>query len=409
MISENYDSTEELEPMEYGDNEEPFTSDEISVVDADANENAEEDAAAADYFKLDYTLTKPEERVEFLNKLIKENEGSDKLKNAYLLKKMSDYIMDAVAKQEKKQADILTDNKMVTVNKRELSFEGLVAKIEERSKNGNAGGDSIYNHIANDKNIIFTPKISITDEDIAEVPGLRALREDIAKIEEKFKVARGRNKFLLKKQLIEMRKDQYVLKNNFRRPINCINVIKSFSKIDLSEEIGLDENNKIYSTGLINFFNPTHVSALLCNYSRLKEDSWDNFVSDTKWVMMDFDDLVDRTFKDKYPLYYKIIIYKIDGMKNTDIQIELQNEFGVTHSVEYISSLWRNKIPKMIAEQATNEWLEWHYTFEEKGNWKRCSRCGKIKLAHNNFFSKNSTSKDGFYSICKECRNQKKG
>ena len=47
------------------------------------------------------------------------------------------------------------------------------------------------------------------------------------------------------------------------------------------------------------------------------------------------------------------------------------------------------------------------YTEEEKGQWKRCSRCGEIKLAHNKFFSKNKTSKDGFYSICKKCRNKK--
>ena len=44
----------------------------------------------------------------------------------------------------------------------------------------------------------------------------------------------------------------------------------------------------------------------------------------------------------------------------------------------------------------------------EKGKWKRCSRCGEIKLANNIFFSKNGSSKDGFYSICKDCRNRKK-
>lgn len=27
-------------------------------------------------------------------------------------------------------------------------------------------------------------------------------------------------------------------------------------------------------------------------------------------------------------------------------------EFGIKHSVEYISSLWRNKIPKLIASAA---------------------------------------------------------
>jgi len=43
----------------------------------------------------------------------------------------------------------------------------------------------------------------------------------------------------------------------------------------------------------------------------------------------------------------------------------------------------------------------------KKGNYKKCSRCGQIKLAHNKYFSKNKTSKDGFYSICKACRNAK--
>ena len=62
----------------------------------------------------------------------------------------------------------------------------------------------------------------------------------------------------------------------------------------------------------------------------------------------------------------------------------------------------------MIAETATKNYLLWYYTNKEKGEWKRCSKCGQIKLAHNIFYSKNTSSKDGFYSICKDCRNEKK-
>ena len=103
----------------------------------------------------------------------------------------------------------------------------------------------------------------------------------------------------------------------------------------------------------------------------------------------------------------RIVEYKIDGMQNIDIQEAIQLEFGIKHSVEYISSLWRNKIPKLIAEAAIDDFLNWHYLQEEKGTYKKCSRCGQIKLAHNRYFSKNKTSKDGFYSICKSCRNAK--
>ena len=63
----------------------------------------------------------------------------------------------------------------------------------------------------------------------------------------------------------------------------------------------------------------------------------------------------------------------------------------------------------MIAEQCEKNYLEWYYTNIEKGAWKRCNSCGQIKLAHNKYFSKNKTSKDGFYSICKCCRNNKSG
>ena len=187
-----------------------------------------------------------------------------------------------------------------------------------------------------------------------------------------------------------------------------MNLIKSASKIDLSEKVKEDKDNgTVSSNGLINFFNEKHISALLCNYSKLKEDSWDKFNNDMKWMMMDLDVLVDNTLKEKYPLYYDIVIYKIDGKQNAEIQQLLYEKHGIKHSVEYISCLWRNKIPKLIAEQAQKDWLIWHYTFEDYGKWKRCSRCGQIKLAHNYFFSKNKTSRDGYYSICKECRNKK--
>jgi hypothetical protein len=62
----------------------------------------------------------------------------------------------------------------------------------------------------------------------------------------------------------------------------------------------------------------------------------------------------------------------------------------------------------MIAEQVKNDYIVWYYTFVEKGQWKKCSKCGQTKLAHKYFFSRNNKSSSGFYSICKECRRKKK-
>ena len=83
----------------------------------------------------------------------------------------------------------------------------------------------------------------------------------------------------------------------------------------------------------------------------------------------------------------------------------LQFEFGIKHSVEYISSLWRNKIPKLIAAAAEDEYLNWYYLNVEPGKYKKCSRCGQIKLAHNKYFSKNKTSKDIFLNYWKNKTN----
>ena len=374
-----------------------LAEDDAIVLPEVQNENPEADPA---YIKMDFSLVTPQERVKKVEEIIA-NTPSERL-TPYYLEKLADYIIFAMDKEERKKKKILTDNRMITVNKRETSFEGLIGRLEN-------GEDGIYNIITNDKNIIFTPKVSITEEDIKTIPGLKELRIEIAKIEEECKHARGKRAFLLKKQLIGMRQDQYALKDVYRKPVYVMNITKSLSNLNISEEIGLDENNEVYSTGLINFYNPKHISALLCNYSQIKEDCWDKFNSDIKWLMEDLDALVDRTLKGRYPLYYDLVVYKIDGKSNAEIQEILQEDYGIKHSVEYLSSLQRNKIPKMIADKAADEQLVFHYTNEEYGHWKKCGRCGQIKLAHNHFFSKNSTSKDGFYSICKECRNKKKG
>ena len=302
-------------------------------------------------------------------------------------------------KQERKERKILTDNRMMTVNKRECSFEGLVSQLEN-------GEDGIYNLITDNKNQIFQPKVTITKKDLDEIQPLRQLREAINAWEAKLKVTEGKDAFVIKKALIEMRKDQYVIKNAYRRPIVPNKLTRSTHVIMLPDETSsFDEEGYPIPKG-VSLLNPVVCSAILCNYSRLKEDSFDRFEGDLYYLMLAFDEISDKALKE-YPLYEKIVECKIDGLQNTQIQEILQMEFGIKHSLEYISSLWRKKIPKLIASQAEDEYLYWYYLNIEKGKYKKCSRCGQVKLAHNKYFSKNKTSRDGFYSICKKCRNSK--
>ncbi|MCF0125342.1 MAG: hypothetical protein HUJ68_06235 [Clostridia bacterium] len=349
--------------------------------------------------KLDYSLTSPEERCELVKKIIEEN-GEENISPNFL-QVMTDYLIFCMEKQEKKQKQILTDNRMTTVNKRETSKEALTEKLEN-------GEDGLYNLIANDKNIIFTPSISITKDDLNTIQPLHQLREAIDAMVEKSKTAVGKDAFRIKRAIIELRQEQYTIKAAYRKPIYFLKIGKGSQAIDWDEDIWVDENKDIHYSGRCTIYNPKHVSALLTNYNRLVQDSYEDLNSDIRWQLKDLENIIEKHIKPNFPVYYDIIIYKLDGRTNAEIRSLLEKDHGITHSLEYISSLYRNKIPKLIAEAAQNEWLIWYYTNQEKGEWKTCSKCKETKLVHSHYFSKNRTARSGYYSICKKCRARKK-
>ena len=194
----------------------------------------------------------------------------------------------------------------------------------------------------------------------------------------RMKVVNGKDAFTIKKALIEMRKDQYIIKNAYRKPIVPVKLTRSKYKIKLDEDVKIFDDDGYPIPEGISLMNPEICSCILCNYSRLKEDSWDRFEDDTWYLIYDFENICDEALAD-YPMLMRIVECKIDGLQNIEIQKILQEEFNITHSLEYISSLFRNKIPKLIADKAVDKYLEWYYTTQEKGKYKKCSRCGQIK------------------------------
>jgi hypothetical protein len=85
------------------------------VMDSDKESNSK-------YKKLDYTLKTPQERNELVKKIIDET-PPEQLTNRYL-EILTDYIIFAMDKEERKEKEILTDNRMVTVNKKKHLFRG---------------------------------------------------------------------------------------------------------------------------------------------------------------------------------------------------------------------------------------------------------------------------------------------
>ena len=303
--------------------------------------------------KLDYTIQSPEERKKLVEEILKENPNpSEKY-----LEILGDYLALCMEKQERKERKILTDNRMTTVNKRETSFEGLVSQFEN-------GEDGIYNLVTEDKNIIFQHKVEITPEDLEEIPCLKQLKEAIEEWETKAKTLTGRDAYIAKRAIIDLRKDQYIIKNAFRKPVVTTHLVHSTVPVPLNSEEKIVDGEIVYSG--VSLLDYKVCSAILCNYSRLKQEGYSNYQGDTWYLMEDFDRIATKALKD-YPLYERLVEYKVDALQNAEIQTKLQEEFGIKHSLEYISSLWRNKIPKLIATAARDEFLDWYYLTQEKG------------------------------------------
>ena len=217
-----------------------------------------------------------EERANFINNLIP-TLSSEQLNNKKYIEILSNYIIAAMTPAEKKAHIFLTDNRQLTIGKRETSYQGLTEQFE----NGEDGAWNLFNEVA-DKSIRLTPKREISASDVAEIPELQKLKESIAIIEKLEAGAHGKDRYRLKKWLIELHQEQYIIKDIFKPTMSANAIAKSVAQMDLGENITIDENGEPHSDCRISLFNPTHVCALLCNYSALKEEAWSKFSSDLR-------------------------------------------------------------------------------------------------------------------------------
>ena len=347
--------------------------------------------------KLDYNLKTPEERVAFINEHLDEIEN-----NSYYLTYLANYILcvndrNQTKTERSQQHPVITKNREKTINKRQVSFEELLATFENE--------DSVYLMISNNKNQILDPKDTISLDDTTEDPEILQYLEIIKQLQKQ--LLTSPNKFAIKKQIIETWQQIYLVRAMSQSTTKPTPQLRNMTHIPLPENITLDTNLMPQSDCLISLFNPIHISFLLCYYSQLKEDCYDDLNSDMHWLLIDLEELAHRTLRND-PFLYALLVYKIDGLTNEQIQEQMEINFDRKHSEQYYSTLWRKRIPKLIAERAKKEWLEWHYTNKVRGEWIKCGRCGQYKLAHPMFFSTNTNS-TGYYSICKECRSKKGG
>lgn len=325
---------------------------------------------------LDYTIEDIEER-----KIVVNNYLSTNLEpSAKDLETLANYLV--YCKYDIKEKELLPDNRKITIAKRETSYEGLTEKLE-------GGEDALVHKMRQDKNMRLSQKKTLTKKEIAAHRELSAIQCAIDALKCGPQKT-GYAAYVIKQTIIDLYKDLYYIWTCLHPPVQSTKI--SFSKYPIHLE-------GYYLT------DPKVIEGLLCNYTRFKGISYGDFDGDIWYIMLDFDNLLKKSLAQK-PVYQSIVQKKIAGLTNDEIRDDIQLLYGLNYTKEYISSLWRNRIPEYIAEVAKEDYEEWLTTYVVKAKFKKCNRCGKVKLANTKYFSKDSSKKDGLYTLCKECRKE---
>lgn len=98
----------------------------------------------------------------------------------------------------------------------------------------------------------------------------------------------------------------------------------------------------------------------------------------------------------------EILDMKVNKIHNEDIAGYINSKYGKSYTINYISTIYRQKIVSAITEAA-----QLHQDIMENifypENFKKCITCGAILLKDNRNFVKKVRSKDGLANRCKMC------
>lgn len=284
--------------------------------------------------------------------------------------------------------------------------------------------------------------------------------EQIAALQEEAKGLKQYNYLKLRHQLVDLRREQYFLKDSYTQLHQCdttqqppaieitvdfdaeIQIFPMGAKTNIPvRQLIFQEENKLTPDG----FTDAELEQIVHYYWHCKDEER-SIVGDKNLLYFDFrneehvyqlllflEDVEDAAMSERFDCYTQTLVdtlnfyvqmadfdevqeeifnFKIHKIKNQDIAATINKKYGKTYSANYISTIFKQKIVVKICEAAQyHERLIQSLSVPEE--FKKCNTCGRLLLLDSRNFVKKTRSKDGFVSRCKECdkleRKLKKG
>ena len=178
----------------------------------------------------------------------------------------------------------------------------------------------------------------------------------------------------IKKLLPEIKKDMMDAKKQLQMPI--------IWKSPLKDNGGADYD-------LLDMFDKEVVKELLRVHKGV------DLQDDLSCILVDLENLINKIeFTDKQR---KVLELWSNGLATGEISKKLNVKPNTVASC-------LNGVVDLIVKQYEKEYEEWYYLNIRKGEYKRCNRCGNVKLVSQ--FNKNG--KKGLKPMCKKCENESK-
>jgi len=291
------------------------------------------------------------------------------------LEAMANYILfaDDVPKIKKTEYNFYTLNQLKNRFGKELSLDSL---IEMTYKNVNEEFKLSF-LLDSGKNYKKAIEQCITADDIKEIPAVadyEYFKSFLSKKLQNFRKFKS-EKALQRKYIVmmkDLKTDSILSKDKIKGTIYFKNVMMDSTQPDYSE---------------FDFYDIHHVTALIeCKGS---------IISDVGCMVYDLRNLVEKVSWKTNEVTILNYLYK--GLNTFEIGRELgENRREIKKKVK--------TIVKKIIRQYELELEDWYYTFIRKGKFKRCKKCGEIKLAFKSRFFSNRTGRNGLHSLCKVCK-----